>query len=513
MEDSRTSNVIKNSGASLLSRLVQMFVQFVIRTIFIYYLGNEYTGISGLFTDIIQVLSLLELGLDTSMIYSLYNPIAQNDTRHISALMNFYRKAFNVIGIVVLTAGVVCTSFLGYIVKGVPNISEDIRGIFLMYVATTSFSYFLVYKTIILRANQKSRIISNWTSVVYILESVLESVLIIIFRKFYAYLIVHFIATIMRNVILSWETNKLYPEYVAKTDETLSKQEKIKLFRDLACLTMYSTAGVVIYSTDSVFISAFLGTIEVAIIGNFTLIINAVRKMVEQVVGATKPSIGNLAATSNTEKQELVFKRMNFISFWVACFTGTCLFVLLNPFVGDVWFDASYKLPIASVAILIANYFIAVMVYPVESFRTANGLFVQGWMRPLIMAVTNIVLDFVMGRLWGLDGILLATTISRLATQVWYDPYLIYKLVFKKKSKQYFIDYLIYVGITILSCGVTLFLCGIFSTSKVIDFIISMVLSVIVPNVIIYLLFHKTDEYQFLISMVGRLKNKLNKSH
>ena len=277
-------------------------------------------------------------------------------------------------------------------------------------------------------------------------------------------------------------------------------------------MTVYSTAGVVIYSTDSVFISAFLGTVEVTIVGNFTLIINAVRKMVEQVVSATKPSIGNLAATSSTEKQELVFNRMNFISFWVACFTGTCLFVLLNPFVGEIWFDDSYKLPISSIAILTINYFIAVMVYPVESFRTANGLFVQGWMRPAIMAVVNIVLDFLMGRRWGLIGILFATTISRLSTQVWFDPYLVYKHVFRESSKKYFIRYALYAGVTILSCATALILSDAVSlNNEALDFVTSLLISVIIPNITVYLVFHRTEEYKYILFMIGKFSKRFSK--
>lgn len=512
MADSRTSNVFKNSGASLLNKLINIVIQFVMRTAFIHILGNEYTGVSGLFTDILNVLSLMELGLDSSMVYALYKPVAQKDTRRITALMRFYRKAFTIIGITVLGAGALCTPFLGHIVKGVPNIKEDIRGIFLMYVATSSFSYFLIYKTVLLSAHQKSRVTAKWRMIVYVLESIIEIILLLIFRKYYAYLIVRFLATIVRNLILTRIVNKTYPEYVKKTDNALTKEERNKLFRDIACLTVYSTAGVVIYSTDSMFISAFIGTVEVAIIGNFNLIISSTRHIVQQIVNAAKPSIGNLAATSNTEKQELVFHRINFISFLFCCFSCTCLFTLLNPFVGDIWLNESYKISMTVIAILMVNLFIAIMVYPVESFRTANGLFTQGWMRPAIMAVINITLDFFMGREWGLIGILLATTISRLSTQVWYDPYLVFRLVFKKSVKRYYLSYLSYFCITAFCCATAYFLGSVLTVGNpIVSFLIKAIVAVIIPIIVVILLFRKTDDFAYLRNMFQQIVHKLFK--
>ncbi len=483
MPNNRTESVIKNSAASLLYKVIHMMVQFVIRTVFIHILGNEYTGVSGLFTDILQVLSVMELGLDSSMVYALYKPLAQKDTKKISGLLLFYKKAFLVIGFIVLAAGMSLTPFLGYIVKDIPDISEDIRGIFLIYVLTSSFSYFFIYKAVLLRADQQSRIISNCSAIVDLAECVVEITLLVLFKRFYAYLIVRFIAVILRNFIINLLAVKRYPEYFGKSAEELSIKEKRKLYRDLACLTVYNISGVAINSTDSIFISAFVGTAEVAIIGNYTLIINSLQSVVGQVVNASKASIGNLAATSNKDKQEVIFDRMNLISFWFVCISSTCMMTLMNQFVGDIWFDASYKIPESIIAILIINFFIAIMVFPVESFRTANGLFVQGWHRPAVMAVLNIVLDIYMGQRWGIIGIFLATSVSRLLTQVWYDPYLIYKFVFKKSPIKYYMNYTIYFLVTALSCYTGATACHqVHITNRFIDFGCKMVIAILISH-------------------------------
>ncbi len=510
--NNRTSNVIKNSGASILNRLVQMMIQFVIRTVFIHVLGNEYTGISSLFTDILQVLSLMELGLDASMTYSLYKPLSRNDTAKVASLLNFYRSAFNLIGVGVLVSGVICTPFLKYIIKGVPNITEDIRGIFLMYVATTAFSYFMIYRTILLNADQQSRIAMNVRTITMVIETGIEVVLLFIFRKFYAYLIIRFFSVIIRNLIITYITTKKYPNYFKGTCEPLPEDEKRILLRDLACLTVYNTSGVVINSTDSIFISAFTGTVEVAIITNFTLITNSVRSAVNQVVNAAKPSIGNLAATRSEQQQKVVFDRMNFIAFAVSCICCTCFMTLLNPFVGDIWFNESYKIPQGIIFIIVINFYIAVMVFPMESFRSANGLFVQGWIRPAVMAVMNIVLDFYMGKRWGIGGIFLATTISRVLTQVWYDPYLVYKHVFKEAVGSYYLDYVKYFVITMSSCLLSFFVCQrLIIPNRFLNIIIRGLISVAIPSLFIWVIFRNTTEFEYIEDMMKKVRKKLLK--
>lgn len=511
MPDSRTANVFKNTAARLLQRVASILVQFILRTVFIYLLGKEYTGVSGLFTDILNVLSLMEAGLDTSMVYALYKPLADNDQKRIKALLDFYKKAFFIIGLLVLVIGVAIIPFLGVIIKDVPNIREDIRLIFIFYVVTSASSYFFVYRTVLLNADQKSRVISKWRTIVQVAECVLEVTLLFVFRQFLVYLIIHLGATLANNVVVSRITTKRYPQYFCgKNTERLSRDETRLILRDILCLTAYNFSGVVINSTDSIFISAFIGTVEVAIVGNFTLIINSIRTVVSQIVDVTKPSIGNLAVTSGRDRQEMIFLRMNFISFYVATFCSACFYTLLNPFVGDIWFDASYKTSTLVLAILTLNFYVAVMVYPVESFRTANGLFVQGWIRPIVMAGLNIVLDFFMGQRWGIVGIFLATTISRCLTQVWFDPYLVFKLVFRKQPWKFLVDYVLKLLFAVVVCAITALVSNYVAFENVyLAFCGKVAVAAVVPNVVLSIAYWRNDDYKYLIQSVkGKLLKK-----
>ncbi len=512
MADSRTSNVIKNSGANLINKASHILTQFALRTAFILLLGNEYTGISTLFTDILQVLSLTELGMGTAMVYALYRPLAEKDGRKISALMGFYKRVYTIVGCTVMGIGLLLMPFLDYLITDAPSIKENVRLIFFMYVITSASSYFLVYKTAILRANQQSRIISNIDSLLYVIEGVVEIIALLIFRAFFAYLILRFVFTLLRNIIISRVAERKFANYLSPSKEILSKEETRSLMKDAIALGIYKLSGVVVNSSSSIVISAFVGTQEVAIIGNFTLIINGVRTAIEQVATSAKASVGNLAVTASKEKQESVFAQMNFAAFWVASFCCTCFFVLLNPFVGDIWFSEAYKVSVIVVAILTANFFIAIMVYPVEVFRTGNGLFVQGKYRPAIMAGLNIILDLVFVRFWGIAGVLFASTVSRLLTQVWFDPYLIYKNVFKKEPFKFYAEYAMQMGVVALCCATAFVISElVYFDNNYLNFAYKMLVSVVVPNVIMLALFHRTKEFGSLIGTVAKALRKFAK--
>ena len=496
MRGSRTSNVLKNSAASLIGRAVSILSQFALRTAFIYLLGKEYTGISGLFSDILKVLSFMELGLDASMVYSLYKPLAENDTGYAAALMRYYKRLFIVIGCAVAAAGCAAAPFIGFIVKDIPDISENITLIFLMYVFVCAFSYFFSYRVMLIKAQQQSRVIYTVRMIFSAAETVAEIILLLVFRRFFAYLITHFVFSLAADITLSVLAGRKFPECLIRTDTELSHEDKKAILKNLLCLTAFNVSGVAINSTDSIFISLFAGTAQVAVIGNFTLIVNAVRSCVEQISNAVSPSVGNLAALSSGEKQEQIFRRMNFLCFYAAVFCSSCLFTLMDPFIGGIWLDDSYRIPVTLAALMTVNFYIAVMVFPVEAFRSANGLFVQGWFRPVCTAAINIALDYFLGKQVGITGILAATAVSRLVTQVWFDPYLLYKLVFPGKLRRYYADYAGKAVFAVLVGAVTYFAAGrIELENAYLQFIGRAAVAVTLPNVLLLVGWGRTPEF------------------
>ncbi len=503
MADSRTGHSIKNSGATILGRIATMLMDFVLRTVLIRCLGIQYGGVSTLFMDILQVLSLMELGLGGAIIYALYKPLADKNYPKINALMRFYRNAYNAIAIGVFVLGLFCVPFLDVIVKDVPNIKEDIRIIFMLYVAASSCSYLVIYKETLIKASQMSRVVVRIEMIVRIVFMGLESLMLFIFREYMIYLILRIISYLARNILISREVKNRYPKVNFIGDERLNKEEKKRLKNDIGAMALYKISGAVLNGTDSIIISAFLGTGIVGIVGQYRMIQNFISNMSNNIWVSVLPSVGNLATTNNNEKQYRVFSRVSFGSFVFSAIVTVGMFVLINPLVG-LWVGKDYTVSTKTAAAIAFNMYLFLTILPFQTFRDANGLFVQGKYRPVIMSAINVGLSLLLVKPWGLFGVLFATPISRLVTQTWFDPYVVYKYVFKRTPKFYYFEFVKHSVITLFcACGSWKIMELLNITNKLINLIASAVICVIVPVLLYYILYRRSEQY---IQLVGYIR-------
>ena len=345
----RTDNALRNAGASLVLRAVSILSRFVLRPVFLRVLGNEYAGLTGLFTDLLAVLSLAQTGLETSMVFSLYRPLAREDLARVSSVAAFYRRAFRVAALFVLVAGAVCAPFLSGMLGGLPDVPEDLRAVFLLYVLCTALSCLTADCSALLKARQQGRIVSACGIAVQAAECAISVWYLLTFRRFTGWLLLHVGFQLLKNMLLRLAAGRKTPWRSGAAP--LPPEEKKRLLTGFLCLTAYAVSGAAVYSTDSIFIGRFLGAAQVAVVGNFTLIAGSVRTCAEQAAAAVRPSVGHLAATEAPDRQRRIFSRMHFAAFFAACWGSACLFALLNPFVGEVWLDPSYCLPPVTVAL------------------------------------------------------------------------------------------------------------------------------------------------------------------
>lgn len=504
MAETRTRNSIKNSGATIFGRLVTLIMEFVLRTVLIKTLGIEYGGISSLFTDILQVLSLMELGLGSAIIFALYKPLAEKNYPKINALMQFYKTAYNIIAVGVFVLGLCCVPFLDSIVKGVPDIKEDIRLIFMLYVAASSCSYLVVYKETLIRASQQSRVAVRIEMIVQITFMGLESLALVVFHEYLIYLILRIVTYLVRNLLISIEVKKRFPEVNFNGKERLGKGDRQKLMKDVGAMALYKISGVVLNGTDSIIISTFLGTSQVGIMGHFRMISNFVTNLSNKVWVAVLPSVGNMATVGDENIQYRVFSKVNLGSFIFSAFCSIAMFNLCNPLV-TVWLGSEYTVSTITAFAIALNMYLFLIILPFQTFRDANGLFVQGKYRPVVMSVINIGLSLALVKPCGMFGVLIATPISRLVTQTWFDPYVVYKYVFKKSTKPYYKEFVIHSLITLITGA---FIWEILEIAHVGNGLLRLVLGIIlcctIPLVVYCVLLHKNQEFIQLVEYFKR---------
>jgi O-antigen/teichoic acid export membrane protein len=513
MSTSRSEYVIKNVSISILMQIVKNILSFISRTLFIRVLGAEYLGVNSLFTQILTVLSFAELGIGNAMVYSLYKPLGERDQEKLKSLMRLYEKAYRIVAIIIAVLGVAVIPFLKYFVRDVSYVKENVTLLYCLFLLNTIISYFFVYKKSMIIADQKNYIVEIYAQLFYAIQVVVQSVLLIVTRQFIPYLIVVIVFTILNNVWVARKADKMYPYLRDKNVRLLEKIEISSIVTNVKALVVYKVGGIALESTDSIFISSIINILTVGLYSNYKMIIDIFRSVGSQVMNSIIASVGSLNAEEDSSKKEAVFYDMFYLSAWFYGFTAVGLCLFLSPLI-KVWIGDKYILGFSAVVATCVYYYVTNMHYPCYTFRTTAGLFVYGKYVPIAATVINIVLGTLFGINFGLQGIIWASTITRLLTYEIIDSWLIYKHVFNRSVWKYFTKY---GGYAIL-CVVDGLVCN--KAVMVIHFYgfwglaYKAIIMTVIYNLIFLLVTQYTKEFKSLVTRIKQViksKSKWNK--
>lgn len=508
MEKSRTKNSIINSTTSIATQILTVVMDFAVKTIFIRVLGSEYLGINGLFSNIITLLSLADLGIGIAIPYSLYKPLADKNVSKIKALMKYYSKLYNIIGMIVLGIGLSLTPFLHLIIKDMPNIPH-LYLIYMMFVTHSALSYLFVYKRFLIDSDQKGYIVSKITFICSTLLNIVRVALLLLTRNFIIYLSCSIVFVVIQNVWYSKKADKLYPYLKEKNTEDIDKNDLKEINKNIKSLFIYKIGSVIANGTDNIIISKFIGLITVGLYSNYLLIINSLNNVVAQLFNAITSSIGNLIATNN-ERSKSIYEKLNFFNFYIFSLCSICLFILINPFI-YLWIGPNFMLSGFVSALLALNFYTAGMQCVTNSFRTAYGLFYIAKFRPIVMVILNIIISLILVKPLGVAGVIIGTIASRMITTAWLDPYIVYKHGFKVNPISYYARYIYYIIIFVLSSLIIKLIVGYIVISNIFEWIFVAIITFIIYNLIIIVLFYNTEEFKYFYDKLKTLIKKITK--
>lgn len=498
---SRTTNSIRNILAGFVGQALVLGIGFVNRLVFIRCLTAEYLGINGLFTNILSMLSLAELGIGTAIIYALYKPLAEHDEDKIAALMQFYAKAYNFIGCIVGIVGLSLLPFLSRLVGEVPEIQENLYVIYLFYLFNTVISYFFTYKSSILIADQKNYIVTITNSIVVIVQCVIQCGVLIVTRDYILYLFCQAIGIIIYNLAISRISDREYPFIRNNKDKKLNAEDKRHLFVNVKALIITKVGGILVNSTDNIIITALQGVELTGLNSNYTLLTNTLNSILTVIFTGMTASIGNANAVEDRKSNVKLFKTVNLLNFWLYGWCSISFIVLSNDIV-RICFGERYLLPMNIVIIMAINFYTVGMQNAVLTFFSTMGLFNHGKYLVLVTGGINIVLSICWGQKWGLFGILLATLISRLVTNIWYNPYAVFRYGFSEKSKSYFIRYLMYAVLLFFTLILTFWVSNILQGESIGVFGFRLIVCIFTPNIVFWLFFYKSEEFKLIYGKI-----------
>ena len=494
---SRTEYSAKNTYIGTASRIVAILMGFITRVVFTHMLSESYVGINGLFTDILNVLSLSELGVETAITYALYKPIAENNLEEQKSLMRMYRLYYRIIAVVIFIAGLTLIPFLHILIKNKPDV-EHLTLIYLLYLINTFFSYLLIYKKTLIDANQMFYIGMLYQTVFWVIQDILQIIILILTKNFILFLLVYILCTLAGNICISRKADKLYPFLKEKDVKPLEKLSKKQIFKNVRAMFLHKIGTVLVNNTDNLVLSSFVGIISVGCYSNYFLIIKSVGQIVGQMFQGIAASIGNLGATEDISRVRRIFETAVFLAIWLYGLSAIVLYELLNLFV-EVSFGEKYLFSIEIVLILCINFFITGIKDAILVFRDALGLFWSDRFIPLLEAGLNLVVSLFLVRKLGTAGVFLGTFISTVSTSIWMEPYLLYKNYLKLPSGSFFLRCFIYIAATGGIWWLTDFLCRTVNGNYIVLFIKRAIISLVIPNTIMCGLYFRTREFRFIL--------------
>lgn len=506
---SRTKNSLKNISVAIVGEIVAVPVGFIARIIFIRILGAEYLGVNGLFTSILTMLSLVELGIGPAIIYSLYKPLAEKDTPKVKALMQLYKKAYFLIGTLVLLLGVLLIPFLHLFVTDTPNV-QNLDLIFFLFVLNSAVSYFFAYKRNLIVADQQRYIVTFYRFGFFSLVNVLQILFLYLTRSYIDFLLLRILCTLLENLFVARSADKRYPFLKEKTSEKLDRETIQEIKKNTAAMVTQKIGEIVINATDNIVISIKVGTVWVGLYSNYLLVISALNGILGQFFTAITASVGNLGVTESKERLLEVFGKIQFATFWIFGYSGISLYFLFNPFV-RLWVGEDYLLAIDTVLLLAILYYIQGMRRAVLTFREALGLYWYDRYKPIIQSLVNVLLSLAWAPAYGIAGVIFATIVSLIAVCFVVEPYFLYKIGFAAPLWTYYTGYARYTVITLAAGYLTGAVIAQIDGVGLAALAASFAVCLVVPNLVFWLLFHRTQEFRYFKEvLIGTVRRKRN---
>ena len=503
MKLERTKNAARNIVFDGTLEIVNMIFPFVIRSVMLHYLGTEYLGLNGLFKSLLTFLNLAELGVGSAMVFSMYKPIAEDDTSAVCALLRLYRTLYRIIGLAVAAVGLLLIPVLPKLIKGDLPADMNLYVLYLMNLGNTVVTYWLfAYKGSLLQAHQRRDIISKVSLAVRLTEYSLKILILVFTRNYYLYLAVQLLCQIIVNLLTAVWAAKMYPQYVPAGK--LPKEKTLDIFRRVRDLFTSKLSATVFDSADTLVISSFMGLAVLAVYQNYYFIITALRMILVVILNACMAGVGNKMVMESKEANYRDLERISLLFSWILGVSTSMLLCVYQPFM-NVWMGEENMLAIGLVFCFAVYYYSMGANKLINMFKDAAGIWrIDRW-RPMTAALVNLGLNLATVRWLGLYGVLLSSVFSIVVVQI---PWLFHNLFQEVFPRQYMGRFIrLFCGLTavaLVSCGASWFLCGLYTLNVWPALLLNAAVSFVVPNLFYFAVYGRNPVFRESLSHLKR---------
>ncbi len=510
MEETRTKNSVRNIFFSMIYYIIQMVLTFIVRVLFLRVFIVDFLGVNQLFSNILTILSVVESGFGSAVIFALYKPVAENDETKVRQLVRLYKKYYTIIGIVVGCLGIVIIPFLPYLINNFYEIDLNLYVMFGIFLATSLMTYVTAHRRALFYTSQRNDIETKINIVGYFVTVGIQLLSILVFKNYYVYALAGFINVVVVNILIIYVTNKRYKRFILKPDTAIDKSESKKITQNVFALFYHKIGGVVLTATDSLILSAFVGVTIVGKYANYLLITTYLNTIMAMFIGSIKGSVGNSIATESVEQNHKLFSKLNMLYLLINSFATICFISLANPFI-SFFFGSEMLLSVGAVILIGINMFLYNLRQIVYVFKDCKGLFKENKYAPLIEATLNLVLSIILVRYLGLVGVVLGTIISCIMVPLWNEPYILNKHYFKKSTFKYLLKLIISVLLVFIVGVLAFFIIGLIPGGNVGFILLKFIICGLVVAALLLLAFCATKDFKESLGFVKNLFKGLKK--
>lgn len=494
----------KKAGMNFITNLVMLVIGFLpaffLRKVFLDSLGTDILGLSSLYSSILGLLSLAELGIYSAIIYALYKPFAEEDYEKVMGYIQYYTAFYRIVGIVILLAGLSMMPFLSIFIEGNVTISEA-RLYFLLTLAGAVSSYFLTAKSSLLIVAQENYRITITYTIFKVLTALLQMAALYLYESFYWFLIIQLLMNLLYFQVINSYIGKRFKWSKSKAG-TIDIQEKKELKKNIKALFIHKIGELTVFGTDNLLVSYFINLTAVGIYNSYQMVIAIAGNVISNAFGGITASVGNLLVQGDKEKIYAVHKRIFFFSFWIVSFLYISMSNTLRQFV-LLWLGETQYLDTLTLNIILVNFYITLMRSSVEKFKEAGGLYRQDQYAAVLEAIVNLVCSMLLVQWMGLPGIFLGTLISNVTVVFWVKPRIVYKYIFKQKLRLYFWMYFKYCGVALIGLLVTYGITNrLQDTITLWAFLLNCLLNIVIINGLYLLVFRRNPEFLYFKKLV-----------
>lgn len=499
----RFKNALRNSAVAFVGQILNIFLGFGVRTLFIHYLNKEFLGVNGVMESVMTLLSMTELGLGTSIAFALYDPVNKGEERHVAALMNFYKKTYQAIGMMTMLLGVALIPFMWFFVKDASSV-PNITWVYLIFVANTAASYFFAYKRTLLNAYQENYITSLSEDAFAVIKYIIQAISLIMFKSYIGYLLINLVCTFASNVVISVVCDRKHSFVNKHKDAKMTSEDKSLLKTSVVSLLYQKVGGNLVTGTDNLMIS-WVNIALMGIYSNYSMVIGIIDRVITNVMRSLMGSVGNLMVQDDEQRKYKVYEEFAFAAFCIFFFISSVLAGCLEKFI-CLWAGSDWVLEPTVTFVIVMNFFLQGTRHPNIAVIDTAGIFNKIRPKAVAEVIVNLAVSFLFLVVFdmGIYGVLFGTTVSKIGVCIWWEAWAVHKYSFKMSLKRYAFKYLKNAAVAAAGCFGAYFVSNALPISGFLGLVVSGLVSAVICCGLVVVVYCKSVEFKGLLSRFVR---------